>query len=219
MLAIGCSYIIHVINQVGIVKEQRGGQTDALSQIDEALKFIALPVIVSAMTIIAGFLSVAFNKIPAIRTTGIYSAVGASITCLLSLTFIPAMLAISSKRKLAFRVGLQGRLVKLLENMGKWATSHQMLLYMVTAGIVLVSLIGMRRIVIDVDFFHFFKPNSETSIGLAEINQRLSGGITFEVIIEGKKPDAIVSPDILRRIEALQAFAEKLQGANGQRVD
>ena len=220
MLAIGCSYIIHVLNQIGIVNERRGEGKDKLSVIEEALRFIALPVIVSALTIIAGFLSLAFNRIPAIRTTGIYSAIGALFTCLLALTFIPAMLAISDKQGFAFRVGLTGRLVKLLEDLGRWATSHQMLLYIVTAAVIGISVIGMRKIVIDIDFFHFFKPNSETSVGLAEVNKRLSGGISFELIIEGKRPGAIETPNVLRRIEALQAFAEKQRDdASGQRID
>src|SRR5262249_14632680 len=165
------------------------------------------------------FLSLTLSKIPSIHTTAVYSAIGASITCLLSLTFIPAMLASFGKREIAFRVGASGRLVKSLENLGRWATSHQLLLYIVTAGIVLVSLVGMRRIDIEVDYFHFFDPHSETSIGLVEINKRLSGGITFEIIVEGKEPHAVESTDILRRIQTLQEFAEKQRDASGQGID
>ena len=33
--------------------------------------------------------------------------------------------------------------------------------------------------VIDIDYFHFPKPNSETSVGLAEVNKRLSGRDQF----------------------------------------
>jgi predicted RND superfamily exporter protein len=242
MLAIGCSYIIHVINQVAIAdselriadreplqapatSSQRSTSADPqsairnrISAIEEALRFIALPVIVSALTIIAGFFSLAFTPIPAIRTTGILAGIGAAFTCLLSLTFIPAVLAMQRRRTTAFRVGLAGKMVFLLESLGRWATSNQGPLYILTATIVVFSLAGMRRIVIDVDFFHFFKPNSETSIGLAEINKRLSGAISFEVIVEGKSDGAIESPDLLRRIEALQQFAEG-QGAGGQRID
>ncbi len=230
MLAIGCSYIIHVINQVAIAEcGMRNADTGDRSNsairiphsaiyVEEALRFIALPVIVSALTIIAGFLSLAFTTVPAIRTTGILAAIGAAFTCLLSLTFIPAALAISGRRAMAFRVGLAGKMVKLLEELGCWATSQQTLLYILTAVLVVFSMIGLRRIVIDVDFFHFFKPSSETSIGLAEINKRLSGAISFDLIVEGKGEGALESPDLLRRIEALQSFAEQ-QGANGQRID
>ena len=47
----------------------------------------------SALTIIAGFLSLSFTKIPSVRVTSIYAALGAALTMILSLTFTPAALS------------------------------------------------------------------------------------------------------------------------------
>lgn len=219
MLAIGCSYMIHVINQVGISNELMAGEKSSRKVLESALRFISLPVIVSALTIIAGFLSLAFTRIPAIRETAVYAAAGAAFTMILSLTFIPAVLVILPRGALAFRVGLGGSMVRLLERTGRWATSNQKLLYILTAIIVVISLIGMRRIVIDIDYFHFFKPGSETSIGLAEFNRRLSGAITFDLVIDAKRPGAIERADLLDRIDQLQKFAEKQKNEAGFGVD
>ncbi len=214
MLAIGCSYIIHVINQIGIVNALHGEKHEKAWVLQAAIDFISLPVIVSALTIIAGFLSLAFTKIPSIRTTAVYSALGAAITCALSLTFIPAVLLVRSQRACAFRAGLSGKMVQMLEGLGRWATSHQMLLYVLTAIIVIGSILGVRRIYIDIDYFHFLKRTSETGVGLAEISRRLSGAVNFELILEGKDAGAIEAPDVLERISRLQAWAE--QEGNGR---
>jgi predicted RND superfamily exporter protein len=251
MVAIGCSYMVHVINQIGIsqmvatgrrgdgatgrVGEKENGRSEdlshcppvaqspsrpvALSSIEDALRFISLPVIVSAMTIIAGFLSLAFTAIPAIRSTAIYSAIGAAFTMILSLTFIPAAMALMGERAMRFRVGLTGGMVRRLEGVGRWATSNQTPLYILTAVLVAFSAVGASRIVIDIDYFHFSKPNSETSVGLAEVNKRLSGAINFDIIVEGKGAGAIETPEVLRRIAELQSFAETRKSANGQGVD
>jgi hypothetical protein len=218
MLAIGCSYMIHVINQIGI-SECESSDPKSSDYILEAMKFINLPVIVSALTIIAGFLSLSFTKIPAIRTTAIYSAIGAAFTMILSLTFIPAMLRLHPRRVMNFRVGLAGKMVKFLENTGRWATSHQTTLYILTGFIIIFSLIGMWRIRIDIDYFHFFKPDTEPSIGLAEVSRRLSGAVNFDIIIEGKRPGAIENPETLGKIAELQAFAEQRKDASGQGID
>jgi predicted RND superfamily exporter protein len=218
MLAIGCSYMVHVINQIGIARE-KWPELDRAALLIEALKFINLPVIVSALTIIAGFLSLVFTKIPAIRTTAFYSAIGAAITMILSLTFVPSVLMLLGERAIAFRIGLAGGMVKLLEGVGRWATSKQTLLYVMTVILIVVSAIGVSRIVIDIDYFHFFKPGSETSVGLAEINKRLSGAVSFDVIVEGKTSGAVETPDALRRISQLQEFAETRRNADGQGVD
>jgi hypothetical protein len=233
MVAVGCSYMVHVINQIGISHfglqnvsatqstsdDRQSAIRNPQSAIEDALRFISLPVIVSALTIIAGFLSLAFTEIPAIRSTAIYSAIGAAFTMILSLTFIPAALSLMGARAIRFRVGLAGGMVRPLEGLGRWATSNQTPLYILTAVLVVVSVIGASRILIDIDYFHFSKPNSETSVGLAEINKRLSGAINFDIIVEGKSAGAIETPETLRRIAELQAFAETRKNADGQGVD
>ncbi|HKX30104.1 MAG TPA: MMPL family transporter [Blastocatellia bacterium] len=208
MLAIGCSYMIHVVNQVGLVFERGAPEADRARLLREALGFINLPVVVSALTIIAGFISLAFTRIPAIRATGIYTAIGAVFTMILLLTFVPAVLMTLSSRTLAFRVGLTGSLVKLLEATGRWVTSHQTVLYLLTAVILVVSVVGMRRIRIDIDYFNFLKANSEPNVGLTEIGRRLSGAVSFSLVVEGRSPGAIEDAETLRQIAALQAAAE-----------
>lgn len=240
MLAIGCSYMIHVLNQIGIICEEKERQSDGAAQeaemsgsspqslnpsttlqsaIESAMRFINLPVAVSALTIIAGFLSLTFTEIPAIRSTAIYSAIGAAFTMILSLTFIPAVLVMLPSGAGAFRVGLHGKLVRFLEETGRWATSHQRLLYVLTIIIVVFSLFGMRRIIVDIDFFRFAKPGTDSLVGLEEVGRRLSGAVTFDIIIEGKTSGAIEKPYVLERIAQLQAFAETRKGPNGQGVD
>jgi predicted RND superfamily exporter protein len=228
MLAIGCSYMIHVMNQIGIaaqIADLNGGSASLKPNqlaIEQAMRFINLPVLVSALTIIAGFLSLAFTEIPSIRTTAIYAAIGAAFTMILSLVFVPALLAVMPERAMEFRCSHStkpSKLVKLLERTGLWATSHQKLLYVLTAIIVVASLIGVFRIQIEIDYFKFFKPHTETQIGLGEINRRLSGAVTFEVIVEGKQAGAIEKPDVLSHIADLQSFAEQHKNWSGQGID
>jgi uncharacterized protein len=240
MLAIGCSYMIHVINQIGIVRARAGEwetgragaekdsagspalplpHSPALACIEAAMRYITLPVVVSALTIIAGFLSLAFTHIPAVRTTAIFAAIGAAFTMILSLTFIPAVLVLLPRRAMEFRVGLTGTMCNRLGETGRWATSHQTVLYVMTAIIVIASLVGVTRINIDIDYFHFFKPSAETSVGVANINQRLSGAVTFELIVDGQRPGAMEEPKTLERIAELQAFAETQKESGGQGID
>jgi uncharacterized protein len=218
MLAIGCSYMIHVVNQVGLVATIRNGVAK-VAIVEEAVRFIALPVVVSALTIIAGFLSLSFTNIPAIRETSIYAAIGAAITMLLSLSFLPACLILWPGEKVSFRVGMGGSSVRKLEAIGRWATTNQTLLYIITGLIVIGSVIGIWRIIIDIDYFHFFKPTSETSVGLDQINRRLSGAVTFSLVIETGRPDGVVDPEVLRHLTTLQRQVESYRDPAGRGVD
>ncbi len=220
MLAIGCSYLIHVINQIGIEDEtsKAEGRSPA-DRICRALSFITLPVVVSALTIIAGFLSLAFTKIPAVRETAIFAAIGAAFTMVLSLSFVPAVLALLGHRLKPLHVGLSGKTAQWLEGMGRWATDHQKFLYGLTVLIALWSIVGISRIEINIDYFHFFKENSETSIGVAEVQKRLAGVVTFDVVIEGKNAGALEDPQSLNRIIALQQYLERPVAQGGLAID
>lgn len=210
MLAIGCSYMFHVLNQVGLAAAQAAGPDAQTPQavMAAALRFISVPVVVSALTIMAGFLSLTLTAVPAIRDTAIYAALGAAFTMLLSLTFLPACLVLAGVRGSALQVGLSGGLTTRLQAVGQWATSHQHFLYVITALIVIFSLLGIRQIVIDIDYFHFFRPQSETSVGLAEIGRRLAGAVSFDVIIESEHRGGVEAAPTLDRIAQLQRWAE-----------
>ncbi len=218
LLAIGCSYVIHVFNQIGLENAECGSKTTQNFQatipnphsaiIAQALSFISLPVIVSALTIIAGFLSLAFTKIPGIKFTAMYAALGAAFTLLLSLTFVPAMMALIGERALCLNVGMGGQMVSWLERTGRAAVNKEMLLYFVTAVMCVLSVIGIFRLVVDVDYHGFFKPNTETARGTTEVGMRLAGAISVDVIIESEQAAALEAPSTLAKIAELQAFAE-----------
>jgi predicted RND superfamily exporter protein len=221
MLAIGCSYLIHVINQIGIEDEKAANFKSEISnfRIQNALGFITLPVVVSALTIIAGFLSLAFTKIPAVRETAIFAAAGAAFTMILSLSFVPAALVLLGNRLKPLHVGISGKTAQGLGEMGRWATEHQVLLYVLTVGIALWSIAGIRRIEINIDYFHFFKDNSETSRGVAEVQKRLAGAVTFDVIVEGQRAGALEEPQELNRLIALQQYLEQPVKQGGLGID
>jgi hypothetical protein len=217
LLAIGCSYVIHVFNQIGLENAECGKRSaEATSSpisslqspiLTQALGFISLPVIVSALTIIAGFLSLAFTRIPGIRSTAIYAALGAAFTMILSLTFVPAVLALLGERALRLHVGLGGQMVAWLEKTGRLAVNKETMLYLVTGVMCVLSVVGIFRLLINVDYYGFFKPNTETARGAAEIAQRLSGAISFDVIVESADK-SLTTPSTLAKIAELQTNEE-----------
>ena len=211
LLAIGCSYVIHVFNQIGLQVSGVGRQLSVAQEsfsvtIFKALEFISLPVVVSALTIIAGFLSLAFSKIPGIKSTSIYAALGAGFTMILSLTFVPAVLALLGERWVKLEVGMGGKMVEWLESTGRLAVSKEKILYVITGVMCVLSVIGIFRVVINVDYYSFFKPNTENAIGMSEVGKRLAGSIGFEVVIEGDK--SLENPKTLAKIAELQTISD-----------
>ena len=84
--------------------------------------------------------------------------------------------------------------------------NKEKILYLITGVMCVLSVIGIFRIVINVDYYSFFKPNSENAIGMAEVGNRLSGSIGFEVIIEGDK--SLEDSKTLAKIAELQTISD-----------
>ena len=88
LLAVGTAYAIHVLNRIDQVK-------DNLNQaIIVALTSVMIPVILAALTTVAGFVSFIFGSyLTMIRDFGMYTALGTFIALVLSLFFVPAMVS------------------------------------------------------------------------------------------------------------------------------
>ena len=95
LLAVGTAYAIHVLNRIDQVKEKPE------QAIITALTYVTIPVILAALTTIAGFVSFIFGSyLTMIRDFGIYTALGTFIALILSLFFVPALIsAFSWKNK------------------------------------------------------------------------------------------------------------------------
>jgi predicted RND superfamily exporter protein len=88
LLAVGTAYTIHVLNRIDQV---RGDLNQAIIV---ALTYVAIPVILAALTTIGGFLSFIFGSyLKMIMDFGLYTALGTFIALVLSIFFIPALIS------------------------------------------------------------------------------------------------------------------------------
>jgi predicted RND superfamily exporter protein len=88
LLAVGTAYAIHVLNRIDQVKD------NLQRAIITALTYVTIPIILAALTTMTGFMSFIFGSyLSMIRDFGLYTALGTLISLLLSLFFVPAVIA------------------------------------------------------------------------------------------------------------------------------
>lgn len=91
LLVLGLSYSVHVVAEYQMVTRGAGL---AGSPVTETLARITLPVLLTGLTTIAGFLSLVLNPIEAVREFGLFTVIGVSYATLASLTVAPALLGL-----------------------------------------------------------------------------------------------------------------------------
>jgi predicted RND superfamily exporter protein len=214
ILAIGSSYIVHVINQyyISTAKLSTGqGIEERRTAVFDALAFIKGPVLVSGTITMAGFLSLATGEIQGSRDMGYFAAFGMLASTLLALTFVPAVLILMKTP--AARSGgsnYASYLDGILRTLGNVATERQKIVYWVTGALCLVSLIGFTKLQVNTDYRAFFKKSSPIYQATEKVHRNLAGCATFEMVIDGGRPGSIMEPQVLQAMQKLQDYSKQI---------
>ncbi|HEX8088611.1 MAG TPA: MMPL family transporter, partial [Blastocatellia bacterium] len=220
LLAVGSSYIFHVLNQYRIsmssLKDDAGPESERDAWLD-GLRFISPAVIVSGTTTMAGFAALASSSIPTVRDMGVFEAAGAAAMLGLSLAFVPAALTLLHRDALGRASSQQKDYATWLNNPLRNVTAlilfRRRIVLIVTLAITLLVGAGAVWLRVNTDYLRIFPPGSETVQAAEKLHERLAGAATVQVVVAGP-PGAITDPDFIGRVASLQQFALKQPGVD-----
>jgi uncharacterized protein len=203
LLAVGSAYAIHVINAVRT--EWASNPQGALLR---AVSYVIIPVFLASLTTVFGFLSfIAGSYLSLIKEFGIFMSVGILFALLLTVFFIPSMLAIfnqGSRHKLSidFPDSLFDHATRRINHI---LFHKPTVLLLVWALILLFSLKGMFQIERRVDLVDYFKKDNIVQKGEAFLKKSFNGSMLIYVSVKGD----IQSPEVLRIMEETQLFMDQ----------
>ena len=160
------------------------------------------PLLGASVTTALGMLSLTTSNVVAVRSFGIGAAVGIMVDFVISIILVPTLLTLTRPD---FREAPHERhLVGPLRAVARFSCAHPrgILLATVLLGVVIAA--GMLRLRVDTNHINFFSRNHPLGQSAAVIDQKLSGVYSFQIMLEGP-PDSLKTPDILQRIDRLQA--------------
>ncbi len=101
MLGINIAYVIHILNRYYEEREEGG---DIFFSATTAVKTVGVAVFLTAITTVFGFSSFLITDIPPMRDFGLVCMIGISISFLLAITLLPALVVLRDRRKKAERL-------------------------------------------------------------------------------------------------------------------
>lgn len=176
------------------------------------------PLLTTSVTTAVGFLTLYFAEMPPFVVFGMFTVLGIVVSWLLTITFIPAVLTLMkpkiggylAKRR-ALRVHAeQNRLTKGLVRFATFVHRVRYAAMGVLAVLVAVAAWGATKLYVDSSWMNDFRQDSELVAANNMLNKRFDGAIFLNVVIEGARKDAFKSPELLKRLESLQAYGETL---------
>ena len=208
LLAVGTAYAIHVLNRIDQVKD------DLNQAIIIALSYVTIPVILAALTTIAGFLSFIFGSyLKMIRDFGLYTALGTFIALILSIFFVPALISAFSWKN---KVKKSGESESELTFFSKYfhLPLHRLLFNHTKAVlaswiiITIISIAGIFLVKRNVDIRNYFRKDNPTRIAEDIMTSKFGGSKPVFVLFKGD----IQSPELLNTMLKTEEYMKKSPG-------
>jgi predicted RND superfamily exporter protein len=218
LMAVGSSFIFHVLNQYRLsmswidktaIDKTADGPERREAWLD-GMKFIGPAVLVSGTITTAGFAALASSDIPTVRDMGIYQAAGVVFMFVLSLTFVPAALALLSPKALTsahsqkkdYAVWLNG-LLRGVTALILFRRRTVLIISLLVTAVIGAGVVWLR---VNTDYLKIFPRQGATVQDAEKLHERMAGAASVQLTVTGPK-DAIADPAFMSGVSALEDFA------------
>jgi len=205
LIAIGCAYTIHVLGQY-----HQEPVAPHRERVGSAVRHVALPVLLAGLTTVVGFGSLTVSEVTQVREFGLFTAFGIGAAALLAVAMVPAALARFGRKRPGADVAdsVRGAVLRGLERIGGFVLARPRPIIVASTLVVAFSAWGIGELRVDTDYAANFEQDTAPMRGLMFMRHRLSGErpINAVVRVPDGGEDAVLQPDVLRRIEALEGL-------------
>ena len=147
----------------------------------DTVRQMMTPCLFAALTTIAGFGSLLFCDILPVKTFGWMMIAGIVVSLLLTFLVLPAGLMLLQKK---MPPGSQKKRHSLTSFLAGFTEAHGTIILIAGSIIVIISVFGIARLVVENSFIDYFKETTEIYRGMKVIDQKLGGTTPLDVIIE-----------------------------------
>ena len=210
LMILGFSYAVHVTSEYQQLRNKPDPDNKIINQ---TLKHMVLPVSLTGLTTIAGFIALMTNPIGAVQEFGIFSAIGVVYITVLSLTFTPALLKALDRnpgtRTTADNAISDKGFDRFVDRVALFDLKYQRKIFVAFGIIFLLSLAGMMKIHVSTESITNFASDSDVRKGFDIVNDKLGGANQFYIVIEGTHTDTFKDPHNLAILKELQDWLEQ----------
>jgi predicted RND superfamily exporter protein len=214
ILSVGLTAPIHFM--VVFFKYQK--RVGRLRAIIRTLGHSGLPIIMTSLTTIIGLLSFSFTEIAPVAHLGIFSAIGIGICLLLTLVFLPCMLALlkvlpGKEREKLYETSIYNR---MLIGMGRTGIRHAHDIYILSFIMFIIILPGFFKFNFSHNMLHYFDEEERFFKETRLIEDETSGFRALEVVIDTGQENGILDYSFLNNLEQLKDYAFEQNNISGR---
>ncbi len=198
LLGLGTAYGIHFLARY---YEDIKDEKTKLKDIEKSIRHIGIPILLTALTTIAGFLSFLGAYITAISEFGIFTAIGVLFAVILSLTFLPALLSLIKVKHGAISSEKSHFLKSFMKMISRFVIRNKKAIVIVTFSLFVAAVFAIPMIKTETQISNFFPKKSDIRKAEKIINRDFGGSTPIQIVVDGdiKDPQTLIKLDILSR--------------------
>ncbi len=210
LLAVGIGYTVHLLNGFYMRLDAGAPQDEALIG---ALRHSGLPIVMTGVTTMVGVLSFTTAEMAPVADFGWVTAAGVLLTVFYSLALLPSLLVrIPLRAKTPHRnLGGDGGAVRggaranaVLALCARVSARYPWPLAIATAVLLLVALALIPRIQFSANPLVMMPYEHPTRVTQRKLDARMGGGVSFEVLFETGRENAMKDPVLLKRMAKVE---------------
>ena len=197
LIAIGSAYGIHLLSTYKETEEPDG---DKLDHIRRSIAAIGLPIILTGVTTMVGFLAFLFSYLTMTREFGVFASLGVLLAMSLSITLIPAILPYlpSQRPRMKAMEQRSNWVTRVMDVIADLVLAREKLI--VVGGLLVVagSLVAIPQLHREVNMKDYFKPDSEIRQSEEMMEASFGGAIPIQILVNGDIKDPLVLKEMFR---------------------
>lgn len=198
---------------IHLYMEWRDGEgTDQVERVAGALRRLLVPCFFASGTTVIGFLSLLLSDTPAVRSFGLFAAIGVAISFVVGLGGMAAILSYCRvPEREDHREGFVGRgLLRLLGLAAELAIRHPGKVVAVTLALCVLGISGALRVESNTDLLTFLGEKSPLVRDTRYIDGHLTGTGVIELLVKRSDGGAFEGPEDLARISHFEESVRRL---------
>ena len=204
LLAVSIGATVHILSIFFDRFNKTADKRDALSY---TLGHSGLAIAMTSITTAIGVGSFYGSEVAPIADLGTYASLGVMVSLFLTLTLLPALLAITKIKPKANKVA--GKLDALMRRLAILPVKYYKAIIAGSAILVVLALFASTKIELSHNPLHWFQPGDYDRVSTEVIDKAMNGSVTMEVVVDTKKENGWNDPERLNKLNALSDKLEK----------
>ncbi len=174
---------------------------------DPIARRLVLPLVVTGVTTLAGFLALGIQSMPAIRDFSFAGAIGV-VAAQVSVLLIQCYGLHGCTGKIRPRVWLDTSLRSFASTVHRVTVDRRRTVIGIALAIFGLGILGAMQMEAGAKYIRDLPPGNEIRDNFDSISNNFGGANGFEIVIEGAGEDAVLLPSVLRSVNTFQLWLD-----------